>query len=272
VIERNNITLDGAGYTLQGSGSGYGIDVTSRSNVTIRGMNIKSFEWGITSRYTFSSSGNRIVGNNVTGNGDGVVLYSATDYVIGENNLSGSTFQDGLWLRNSVGNLIIRNTIAANNRYGICFGTSSTNNVVSGNTVDSNKVAGIGFDAPSNRVFHNTFLDNGIQILSGYSNQFDDGYPSGGNYWSDYSGNDTYSGPYQNETGSDGMGDAQYTIDPNNLDNYPLMNPWVPPDIAVANLTSAKTVIGQGYTCSVSLTFENLGNKIEAFNATRALL
>lgn len=89
-----------------------------------------------------------------------------------------------------------------------------------------------------------------------------------GNYWSDYNGTDLCQGIYQNETGSDGIGDALYTMDANNTDNYPLMNPWSPPDIAVTNLTTAKTVIGQGYTCSVSLTFENLGNKIEAFNAT----
>jgi hypothetical protein len=59
-----------------------------------------------------------------------------------------------------------------------------------------------------------------------------------------------------------------YVIDANNLDNYPLMNLWTPPDIEVMNLSSAKTVIGQGYTGSINVTFENLGNKIEAFNAT----
>jgi len=31
---------------------------------------------------------------------------------------------------------------------------------------------------------------------------------------------------YQNETGSDGIGDTPYAIDVNNLDNYPLMSPW----------------------------------------------
>jgi PKD repeat protein len=35
-----------------------------------------------------------------------------------------------------------------------------------------------------------------------------------------------FSGPYQNETGSDGIGDTPYVIDENNLDRYPLMNPW----------------------------------------------
>jgi len=41
-----------------------------------------------------------------------------------------------------------------------------------------------------------------------------DGYPSGGNYWSDYIGIDA---------NHDGIGDTPYTIDANNIDRYP---PW----------------------------------------------
>ena len=37
--------------------------------------------------------------------------------------------------------------------------------------------------------------------------------------------NDTYSGPFQNETGSDGIGDTAYVIDANNSDTYPLIGP-----------------------------------------------
>jgi len=37
---------------------------------------------------------------------------------------------------------------------------------------------------------------------------WDNGYPSGGYYWSDYNGTDSYSGPYQDLTGSDGIGDT----------------------------------------------------------------
>ena len=55
---------------------------------------------------------------------------------------------------------------------------------------------------------------------------WDDGYPSGGNYWSDYNGTDFYSGTNQNVTGSDGIGDTSYIIDVNNVDRYPLMSPW----------------------------------------------
>jgi hypothetical protein len=37
-----------------------------------------------------------------------------------------------------------------------------------------------------------------------------------------------YSGPCQNETGRDGIGDTPYVIDADNRDNYPLMPPYVP--------------------------------------------
>ncbi len=60
-------------------------------------------------------------------------------------------------------------------------------------------------------------------MAAGYANVWDDGYPSGGNYWSDYACVDLYGGPYHNETGSDGIGDTLYVIDANNQDRYPLM-------------------------------------------------
>ncbi|MBS7635414.1 PKD domain-containing protein, partial [Candidatus Bathyarchaeota archaeon] len=60
------------------------------------------------------------------------------------------------------------------------------------------------------------------------ANSWDNGYPSGGNYWSNYVVVDYYSGPYQNETRSDGIGDVSYIIDVNNRDRYPLMKPWGP--------------------------------------------
>ena len=44
-----------------------------------------------------------------------------------------------------------------------------------------------------------------------------------GNYWGNYTDVDQFSGPYQNETGSDGVWDNPYVIDENNIDDYPLI-------------------------------------------------
>ena len=65
--------------------------------------------------------------------------------------------------------------------------------------------------------------------MSGYANFWDDGYPSGGNYWSDHVTVDDYSGVYQNELGSDGIVDEPYIVDAENRDNYPLVGPFPSP-------------------------------------------
>jgi hypothetical protein len=96
--------------------------------------------------------------------------------------------------------------------------------------VEANSV-GIEVDAASNNtIYHNNFINNTqqAQVTPGHADVWDHGYPSGGNYWSDYNGTDSYSGPHQNETGSDGIGDTPYTIDGNNTDRYPLVKPFVP--------------------------------------------
>jgi hypothetical protein len=49
VILKDDIVLDGAGYTIQSSGSNCGIDVSGRRNVTIRNLCIKKFGVGIRS-------------------------------------------------------------------------------------------------------------------------------------------------------------------------------------------------------------------------------
>jgi hypothetical protein len=86
----------------------------------------------------------------------------------------------------------------------------------------------------NNTVHHNNFIGNTIQVdgahISDSVNMWDNGYPSGGNYWSDYNGTDLYSGPNQDVAGSDGMGDGPYVINSNNFDRYPLMTQYVIPE------------------------------------------
>lgn len=83
-------------------------------------------------------------------------------------------------------------------------------------------------------VDHNNFVDNQIQagdITVGEKNDWDAGYPWGGNFWSDYEGTDEFSGPGQNLSGDDGIGDSKYQVAHENsdfwayaVDNYPLMS------------------------------------------------
>ena len=86
-------------------------------------------------------------------------------------------------------------------------------------------------------IYHNNLIENyryyQARVDQSYNCHWDGGYPSGGNYWSDYTGVDVYSGPNQDQPGSDGKGDTPYVIDEDNRDNYPLMNPWTPTPLVV---------------------------------------
>ncbi|MCW3980606.1 MAG: hypothetical protein NWF11_03940, partial [Candidatus Bathyarchaeota archaeon] len=88
-------------------------------------------------------------------------------------------------------------------------------NSIQENTIRNNQYGIDLYDSSSNRVFHNNLVNNTIQLYSINSvNIWDDDYPSGGNYWSDYSGFDL---------DQDGIGDTPYVADVSNTDNYPLM-------------------------------------------------
>ena len=129
----------------------------------------------------------------------------------------------------STGDIVTNNTFH-NNTVGIRL--LGANGTVIGNAVFDNTVYGIHASALSenNAIYHNTIVDNGVQALDDSSaNYWDNGYPSGGNYWSDYAGNDTMSGPNQDQPGSDGIGDTPYPLDHWKEDRYPLIDPLIRP-------------------------------------------
>jgi parallel beta-helix repeat protein len=210
-VQKSNIIIDGAGYTLQGTYNGtnesafmigqgpnqvpngtkaqfsMGIDLAFPSvlGVTIMNLNIKNFSIGM---YIWTMN-NTITGNAVTESIVGILL-------------SGSD------------NRITHNYVARN-KMGVFFGWAEAGEIPEGIQIS-----------------HNSF-DHNEQHLSGCvcedfnltetPHTWDDGKE--GNFWSDYNGTDA---------NGDGIGDKPYSIDVLNEDRYPLMNsPAAPPTIAL---------------------------------------
>jgi parallel beta-helix repeat protein len=188
----------------------------SENNITNNGYGIYLY---------LSCSNNSMSGNNITDNSYGIWVATSSNY----NSMSGNNIAEngyGIYLyASSRNNSISGNNITTNNGSGIDV-NSSYNNSVSGNDVTYNHV-GMSLESSwNNTIYHNNFKNNNHQVYGITSENFwDNGYPSGGNYWSDYNGTDSHSGAYQNQTGSDGIGDKPYVIDANNTDRYPLMSP-----------------------------------------------
>jgi len=274
VVERDNIVIDGAGYTIQGLGTGTGIDLSGRNNVAVKNTNIKNSIRGIN---LWDSDNNAIYGNNVTNNDDGIWLLGGSSYnTIFENNVKDNrNVGIGLFHHSTSYNIIYGNNISANYNIGIWLEYSSYNQIY-GNNITNSYFGVYLYACSSNLLHHNNFVNNvGQASNTESSNIWDDGYPSGGNYWSDYTGNDIYSGPYQNETYGDGIGDTPYVIDGANRDLYPLMNPvfWLPQpwylhDVVVTNVIVPKTVVCQGYGLNMSITTANHGIYTETFDVT----
>ena len=113
-----------------------------------------------------------------------------------------------------------------------------------------NEYTALSFVAVNNAIFyHNNFENFTIDaVFSGSTNlSFNASYPVGGNYWSNYTGVDHYSGPSQNLPGSDGIGDTPYNLNATLRDNYPLMKPWTRP---MATFTETGLSPGQEWAAS----------------------
>lgn len=222
VVDKADIVIDGAGYTLHGTYNGtktdswvvgqgpdqehnetvvpwtIGIDLANeaRNGLTIKNLNINNFYIGI---YLWTTN-NTITDCAVTDNIVGILL--SGDY-----------------------NTIISNYIGRNDE-GIFFGINTE-------------------DVPESIILnHNSFVDN-IEHFSGclceeYNttepmHTWDNGKE--GNYWSDYNGTDT---------DGDGIGETPYIIDVQNRDRYPLIQlaatPPVPSKLQIEIIAIAITL------------------------------
>jgi hypothetical protein len=223
IIQKSNIVVNGAGYTLRGPYNGtatnnwvvgegpnqdpngtfadyiIGVDFGGENvdGITVENLNIKNFSIGM---YVWTKN-NTVKGNNFSDNIVGLLV-------------SGS-------------NQTITDNYIANNQRGLFFGFN-------------NKVINV---IPTDiEVNHNDFEHNLVQLngcgcesinASEPPHNWDDGME--GNFWSDYNGTDS---------NLDGLGDTPYMIDSLNRDRYPLLQNPVKLPVPEAKMPIELIVLG----------------------------
>ncbi len=218
---------------------------------------------------------NNITDNIFTNSEVGIFAgYLANKNYIAKNNFSQNT-GSGIYMSSNYNNTIVHNTFVGN-ECGICSANITHNNTVAYNDFIGNGRS-VGWDiwvwseTKNNRMHHNNFFGSGY-ASDGGENVWDNGYPSGGNYWYDHAGEDNFHGPDQDIPGGDGIGDTPYVIDNDTSDRYPLMSPVEhdgyepfvddiqPTAVAGENVTAT---VGENVTFSANESFDNAG--IESF-------
>jgi len=161
-----------------------------------------------------------IVNNNVSSNQLGISLSNSGQNYITDNTAMNTEISVLVW--NSFWNKIVNNTISDSDT-GIHFFASWFDKVWD-NYIAFNDEGIHMVNSHNNLIHHNEFIDNWKQASDIGTNQWDNGYPSGGNFWSDYLGVDEKSGPNQDLDGSDQIGDWPWNVSGGlSKDRYPLL-------------------------------------------------
>jgi parallel beta-helix repeat protein len=231
VIETNNLVNGKPLYYYKDCG-GLNIDavdvgqliVANCSDVRLANLSVSYTDVGILVAY---SDNVNITGSNASWNGwSGIHLWKTDDAVVTGNGVFSNRYF-GIAFEHSTPGTIAGNS-ASSNKYGL-YSRFSNTLTVEANQVKGNEYGIVLVFSTGIRVYHNNLIDNQEQAYDnrGDFNSWDDGYPSGGNYWSNYTGEDNCSGVNQDVCPDpDGIGDTPYVINEDAQDDYPLMEAY----------------------------------------------
>ena len=214
-----------SGFTIQNSGSiCYNAGIHANSDLNTITDNIISNNAMI--GLWIDKCEENIVSDNIidTSGLDGVWIDNSKYNTI-QNNLITSNRDDGIVIKYSTENTITENIISFNDDNGTSIFYPSTDNNIIKNIIRSNNEKGIYINGSDNKIYHNSFIHNMDNAMDEGGNNWDIGYPSGGNYWTDYTGDDDYHGINQDLPGHDRIGDVSYEIPcEHGTDYYPLID------------------------------------------------
>jgi parallel beta-helix repeat protein len=251
----SNITIKN--FSIK-NGTNMNLCIDNSENILVDNCSLQNEYYGL----VFYSSDNNIISNcTIFDSSYGIYLQSYCIYNIFENNILSDNSLEAFYLqfRNNynefVGNVVANNSVGFylydECKYNILDSNIIENNTGNGihlhydggsgrdnndfneiyeNIIKDNSAIGlyIGSTCDSNRIYSNNFLNNLENANDSGTNTYNEVYPIGGNYWSEYSGVDS---------DGDGLGDTSFNIPGgSNTDFYPLIFKWGenPP---VANFT-----------------------------------
>ncbi len=191
----------------------YGIEDVNGTSGLLENLSVRHVDYGVWANITLNSTFDAI---NVSGATDAALALNGTFGLLVE---GGNFSNSGAGF--TAGALVGADQILGNSFYN--------------DTEDFAFAADHLFDVA---VYWNDFVDgHGWSVQAdGASNasvSFSDGYPGGGNYWSNWTGPDTAHGPAQNISGPDGIVDLPLVINGSIEDPYPLTYPISLADLSV---------------------------------------